>query len=706
MEDYETAEQPTQAAEQPGSYEQEDSPDLKLVTAITERIRADKRHHQKHFKVMQEDMAIARRGADESWSKNNYTANITGRHINNTVAALYAKNPKAVARRRQRLDFQLWDERPESLMQAMQMVEMAAAAPDDPQAFMAAQQAQILIDDVLQGLTTREQTDKLGRVLEILFEYYTKEQKPVDFKVGMKQLVRRAATTGVGYVTVKFQRDMERDMDVANQLADARTQLAFIRSRVEELQSGDPNGEMETDSAKMRELEYSIQSLTSREFVLIREGLVFDFPEATRVIPDKMCRSIRGFIGCRWLTIEHLYTPDEVKEVFGVDLKKGYKPYSMNGAAAHEETAAQMELDSGDESSAETRGDLVAVWEHYDKRTGLVYYIADGCKQFLRSPAAPDVYVEDFWPIYALTFNEVEDPSCCFPPSDVRLMLPMQKDYNEARQGAREHRFAARPKWATSHGALTDETKAMLASAQPFEVIEVQTLAPGQSIADLLQPIPIPGVDPNLYQTGELMTDVQLVVGAQEAAFGATANATATESSIAESSRAASISSKVDDLDSFLTEVARASGQIMLKELSQETVMKIAGAGAVWPQLTLEDLAGEVYLEIEAGSSGKPNQAQEIHNWKEMLPFLIQMPSITPVWLARETLRRLDDKMDLTDALTEGLPSIVTQNRMATAGPSDPNAAPEAQGGEGVQNEAPTPGGAAGTGPAMGNNQV
>lgn len=680
-----------------------DDADLKLVQEITQRIRDDKRHHGPSFKQMQEDMAIARRGAPKGWPTDAYVANITGRHINNMVAALYAKNPKAVARRRPRLDFQLWDERPESLMQAMQMVQQAAMVPMDPQALMAAQQAQLLIQDVQQGLAMREQTDKLGRTLEILFDYYTKEQKPVDFKVGMKQMVRRAATTGVGYITVKFQREMERDTDVANQIADSRRQIAFIRERMKEIQEDEA---MADEEAKVRELEYSLQSLTQQEYVLVREGLVFDFPESTRVIPDKMCRSVRGFVGARWVTVEHLYTPDEVKEVFGYDVKKGYRPHNANGQHTGEENAFDYEMGRGDDSNAETRGDLVAVWEHYDRRTGLVYYIADGCNHFLRQPAAPDVYVEDFWPIYTLTFNEVEDPGCCFPPSDVRLMLPMQEEYNRARQGAREHRKAARPRWAAAHGAFPDEDKKDLASLEAFQTIELQNLQPGQSITDLLQPIPIPGVDPNLYQTGEIMNDVQLVVGATEAAFGATANATATETSIAESSRVASIDSKVDDLDSLLTEVARASGQIMLSELSPETVMKIAGTGAVWPQLTLEDLAGEVYLEIEAGSSGKPNQAQEIRNWQDMLPFLIQMPGIQPTWLARETLRRLDDRMDLTDALMDGLPSIVTQNRMTMAGPEDPNAAPEQQGGEGVQNEAPTPGGSEGTGPAMGNNQV
>jgi hypothetical protein len=42
----------------------------------------------------------------------------------------------------------------------------------------------------------------------------------------------------------------------------------------------------------------------------------------------------------------------------------------------------------------------------------------------------------------------------------------------------------------------------------------------------------------------------------------------------------------------------------------------------------------ELFLEVEAGSTGKPNQAIEINNWKELAPFIMQMPGIDPVWMA------------------------------------------------------------------------
>src|SRR5690606_20297099 len=128
----------------------------------------------------------------------------------------------------------------------------------------------------------------------------------------------------------------------------------------------------------------------------------------------------------------------------------------------------------------------------------------------------------------------------------------------------------------------------------------------------------------------------QLVVGTQEALMGGLSKATATESAIAAGATNAADASSVDDLDSFLTIISRACGQIMLREYSAEKVQEIVGPGAVWPDgMTLAELANEVYLEVEAGSTGKPNQAVEVANLQRLLPLIMQLPNIDPTWLAK-----------------------------------------------------------------------
>jgi hypothetical protein len=668
----------------------------KLVKKVLGRIKADRVHYGSAYTRMKRDQIVARRGADPAWSEKDYVANLVGRHIRQSVSALYAKNPKAVARRRPRLDFQIWDENEQTLLAAIQLTQqfqMQAAPMAQASAMGLAppvmvppevQQAQALIEDFQLGMQERGLVDKLGKTLEVLFDYYMKEQKPLDFKTGMKQLVRRAKTTGCAFVEIAFQREVGQDDAIVSQIADARAQLNHIKALQRE--AADETG-TEDDRAKAYELEVSMAALMKQQYVLLREGIVYDFPESTRVIPDKRCRNLTGFLGSRWLTLQYLYTPQEVLGTFGIDLDRGYTPYSVDGVARSDGPDLSPDVDE----NGNTPDHLVCVYKHFDKAAGNVYYVADGYKGLLRPAGPPEVYVEDFWPVWAFTINECDDPGQVFPNSDVTLILDMQTEYNRSRQGKREHRQAARPRFWSRKGALDDADKERLQDSKPFSVTEVNPI--GEADLDkLVAAIPMPGVDPNLYDTNEIQMDINLVVGATASSVGAEANGdTATGEAIAQDSRALSGGSEVDDLDAFLTVIARASGQVMLANLSQETVQKIAGRGAVWPQLSLEDLAGEVYLETEAGSSGKPNAAQEINNWKMMLPFLIQMPGIRPEWLARESLKRLDDKLDLTDALADGLPSIVQMNSMSQPGAEDPGDTPSEQGGAGAANGAPAP---------------
>lgn len=693
----------------------------KLVSEIIANIKADKRHHDKAFRRMRRDMQVAMWGAEKDWGADRYRANIAGRHVKQKTAALYAKNPKATARRRDQLDFAVWDENPASLQLAMQTIMVAQQAmalaqqtapqadpltgmpvPVEPQLPPGFEEAQALVADFQQGFQRRQLYDKVGKTLEKLFEYFTTEQQPLDFKRGMKQTVRRALTTGVGYVKLGFQREMGPRPGLTDQLADARARLDHLQRLMVEAQEG----EFDADAAEMAELELSVQSLTAEPEIVLREGLVIDYPASTKVIPDKCTKSLDGFIGARHVALEHTYTPDEVKEIFGVDLGEGYTAYTASDGSSREIGANDILDDDFEWSEPERKkGGMVCVWEYYDKPTGLVYFVADGHDGFLREPAAPDVFVEAFWPVFALTFNAVESEEELFPPSDVTLMLDMQKEHNRSRQGLREHRDAARPRWVYSNGAFDEEDTEVIKNMRPFDAAGIN-LPQGQKIGDILQGMPVPGVDPNLYETSQIFQDTQIVVGAQEAQFGGVAKATATEVSIAANSATSADGSSIDDLDSFLTVLARASGQILQREMSEPIVKQLVGPGAVWPEMTLAEISGEIHLEVQAGSSGKPNQATEIHNMERILPFLLQMPGIDPHWLAKEVLRRMDDRLDLTAAIAAGIPSIVSQNQMVQPTPADPGNDPNAQGPEGGSNAPAPPGGSGGSLAPMGSNQV
>jgi hypothetical protein len=170
-----------------------------------------------------------------------------------------------------------------------------------------------------------------------------------------------------------------------------------------------------------------------------------------------------------------------------------------------------------------------------------------------------------------------------------------------------------------------------------------------------------------------------------------------------------SLQSCIDDVNDFLSDMARAAGQILFAEMSPEQVVKIVGPGAVWPALSREEISEEILLQIEAGSSGRPNKAVEIANMERMMPFLIQMPGLSKEWLARQALMRLDENVELEDAFEMDTPSVVAQNAITSAlgkgGPPAPGRGGQVQPGTGKPND-PKAQGPAGADPHAGQAGV
>ena len=142
-------------------------------------------------------------------------------------------------------------------------------------------------------------------------------------------------------------------------------------------------------------------------------------------------------------------------------------------------------------------------------------------------------------------------------------------------------------------------------------------------------------------------------------------------------------------------------------ELSKETVVEIVGPGAVWPDtpLSREQARKDLWLEIRAGSSGRPNAAAELQKLERALPFLLQMPGIPPKPLAEKFVQLLDFGMTIKDIFVEGLPSIQAINATAAKAAAQPQTGnpatnPAEQGPQGAQNAQQPPGGQPGGQPA------
>jgi hypothetical protein len=656
---------PYQAPQEPQGIKRDPDPNAKdsmkaLVKEWQGKIMRAKKHWERPISGMRDDMDFymgkqwpGHRGPQDD----RYVANLVQRHVQTRVAALYAKNPKAIAKRRNTLDFTLWEgdaSQLESANTANQQSFMATGMPDP--------HATALMADVEQGFEKRRQLDKIGKTMEIIFHHIIETQ---NIKTHMKQLVRRTCVTGVGFVKIGYQRVMSMRPEDVEKLTDITEQIKTLDRLEQDLK----DDKFDNNSAKRAQLDLLKKELMEKEDMIIDEGIVFDFPQSQNIIVDTRCRQLQGFIGAEWVAQEFILTSDEIKEVYGVDLGTSF-------------TRQENKYSGSDEKS---EADLAKVWEIYSKRDGLKYVIADGYPDFLVEPGCPEIKLKRFWPFFLLAFNEVESDRDIYPASDVRLIKPIQMEYNLARQRLREHRNANRPLYVTPVGMLSEGDVKKLMDRQPNEVIQLMSLQPGQAVNQLLQPVQPIQIDPSLYDTSMFMEDLFRVVGSQEANLGGGTGNTATEVSVAESSRMSSMGSNVDDLDEFLTELARAAGAVMLTMMDPATATKIAGPGAAWPTLSSQVIAEELLLEIEAGSSGRPNKAADIAAFERLAPLLIQIPGIDPTWLAKEAIKRMDDGLDMTEAVRAALPSIVQMNaqkQMAEVEASqDPNLQGPAGGG-------------------------
>ena len=96
-----------------------------LVDEWAKRIKEAKKHWEPDFKRMRTNMDFnsGKQWPGQGTDDDRYVANFTQRIIKQEVASLYAKNPKVVAKRRKRMNYRLWDGKPESLQAAMQAMQ-------------------------------------------------------------------------------------------------------------------------------------------------------------------------------------------------------------------------------------------------------------------------------------------------------------------------------------------------------------------------------------------------------------------------------------------------------------------------------------------------------------------------------------------------------------------------------------------------------
>jgi hypothetical protein len=629
------------------------------------RIRSAKEKQKDAFEEMRQAMRFAsglQWPGQKKRDDGRYVANFINHEVNKKVASLYARNPMAEYQRRKRLDFQIYNGKLESLqpliMQAMQSPMGLAAIPLE-------QRATLL--DYQHGMAEREMIDRVGKTMEIAFQYLLDEQdeEEGDFKLQMKQLVRRVVTCKVAYVRVAFVRDgndMVTSSGLANTVMNKAKQLSYLMDKVADHKIEETSAQYQTMQNLAVGLGGTLQQRVTQGD--IKERIIYDALPSTCVLVDPRCRQLKGFIGARWVAVEYALPVDDVNALFDVSINPS-------------EIKATATLDSvkqpRTEQEKKMRGEeTVKVYEVIDKDSRTHFFITDSHSEYLQEPQAITPHLRGFWPLAALTFNDVEaDPMSgmsIFPPSDVELLRSAQKEWNRTREELKKHRKANAPGWMVKKGMLTEEDKANLESCATNEVIEMVGVQQGEPLTSVFAPKPKQPIEAAVYDTSPFLQDILASTGSQQGLPEAVqARATATGQTIEAQKQMTVTASNVDDLDDLLSWLARVSSEIMLQEFSIETIQRIVGPGAVWPTMPQDrqNFLNQIYLTTKAASSGRPNKGIEMSNWRIAAPILLQAGA-NPQFLVRETLRRLDENVDPEQAF----PLVPVANPAANLPPS------------------------------------
>ena len=640
----------TNMAEEPKTKTPEQAADELLESNVvrqwTKRIVDAKKFFEKDFKRMKENREFAagiQRASQEGIESTEVVTNFINKEVNQKVSTLYAKNPKAIAVRRPRLDYAIWDGNIESMQQAY-MVQTQAVVTGmlTPQAM----QAQQLLADIAAGKQLQAQIKKVCDTLEVLYQYECDTQAP-SFKFQMKQLVRRAVIAGVSYVRLNFSRTGDSvltasgtDDSFSMRVKRAKNILAQIDE--DKVTDDDPRNE------QLSQLFGSIQaSQQNGDLTNIEERLEFDFPSASSIIVDPKCRSLKGFIGASWIAQQYIMPLQEANAYFETDIKAGGEliEYKENGIE-------HFKNEPGGNQKDPQQKPLGCFWEVFDITTKSSFFICHGWKKFVQPPAPLEPAINRFWPIFSLTFNDIEveagDKCTIYPPSDVDLLKSTQKEWNRIGEELSKNRKRNRPFYLTSEGWLADPDIEKLGEHETCELIRVKGIPPNGSIKDNLVKFESGQIDPGLYNRQNLEQDAAMVTGSQQSQPQPQRHVAATPAVIQEQQRIGGVSSNVDDLDDLLSELGQAGGEIMLREFSPQTVQRIVGRGAAWPTQQRQDFLNEIYLEVESASSGRPNKAVDVSTAQTLGP-LMQQAGANPWALIQYYAKIMDSNLDPKD---------------------------------------------------------
>lgn len=528
-----------------------------------------------------------------------------------------------------------------------------------------------------------------------------------QLKRAAKRMVRSAQTVGLGYFKAAICTDTISDPLMLDKVNTLQDNLKTIDSLIAQDQTGDTPDDLAFKREQILLQMRLAQAGVERQ---VAKGMVINRVRSDDLLVCPSVGELQDYAIAPWIR-ENIFMPaGQAERQFNLtkDQLAKAKVYRMRG---EKNDATPTEVEGGQVGKNTDEIDWVCIRERWSMEDGYVYQWLAGC-DYLLSPAAPPQFpTERFYPYFQLGYNWVDDRR--YPISDVSNMRALQDEFSARRSAARTWRERSKPGLVINGQAMDTDDVKRLTATDIGENVVLQSMDPTVSLANAVIAKPIPQMDLAMLDVGDILRELEMVSGAQDAATGVVTTAkTATEAEIVQGSNQAKGSEKVDTLDDLMSDFAVYSAQQAIQAYSLAEAQRMAGRGAVWPSLTLDELLDNVTVEVQAGSMGKPNTTQQQQGWSQIFPLISQTadqiaqleaptaqpnpPPMTGITLTpptpeklalaeakrallKETVRRFDERIDVDQFLPPKpgdqaavQPTDPMGNPLANVGPGAP----------------------------------
>lgn len=532
---------------------------------------------------------------------------------------------------------------------------------------------------------------KYAPMVETLEVVISRLLKKAGLKKKAKKLVRQAMTVGIAWMAAAMQTRTEKDQQVQNEINDLKQQLDLITTLKAELAAGQSCADYDAKQSQLNANMVALQAKAERTIAL---GLVLEVFDCNDVIVSAQVGMLEDYLDAPWITKNFYKSEDQVRALTGWNKVPGQIDPLANASRFRQRPRGDNDLGNEPkwvqttDSSAQTLEGFFLVQEMWHKDDGVVYTMVAGvADRWAKAPYAPR-QSSRFYDLFRLAFHDIDGDR--HPQSDVHMLKDLQDEYSSVRSNFREHRKRAIPATFFNSNVINEEEARKFKQAEIGEYVPLNAGEADGDMSKLFYSKEYPQFDPRLYDTQAILTDIEKVSGAQDAMQSSVAvEKTATEAEIQNNGFGARVGVRKDALEDLLTDLAQHVGEIAMQTCDEAYVRRLAGEDAIWPALSIDEIMYGFDIEVQAGSTGKPNAAAQRNAWATLMPLIEKLITVIGnhraagnewaaapyVALLKETFRRMGERMDVQKFLPQPpLPAVdpVTGQPIPAGGAVDP----------------------------------